>query len=165
MRYKLNGNYIRGQFQHNETKYPSNWLQLAEPSQLAALGITIEPDDIQQSASLDDAKTQKLQEINYLRDKEESEGFTYMGKVIDSDQVSIIRIGIAAQAAAANPAFSVNWTAKDNSILILNQAQMLAMPAALAEFSATIHYKARALKDSVIAAITIEDVAAITYQL
>lgn len=163
MIYKLNNKQLIGAFEFDGIKYPSNWLQLATPGEIQALGIVTEPAPAQLPESLVDTKARKVQEVNQARDFEESQGFTYLGKTLDSDQVSIIRIGIAAQAAAGKPDFVVNWTAKDNTILELNQSQMVAMPSALAVFSATLHYKARALKDAVAAATTTSEVAQINW--
>jgi hypothetical protein len=49
--------------------------------------------------TLDEAKTQKIAQINTKRDVLEASGFTYKGKVFDSDERSVQRINTAVQAA------------------------------------------------------------------
>jgi len=112
--------------------------------------------------TLDEVKTDKRQQINSKRDSLEQSGFPYLGKVIDSNPVSVQRISIAAQAAqfaaASSQPFSIDWTCQDNSILTLTADSMIAMPVALAMFANSIHHIAREKKALIDAAITIAEV-------
>lgn len=97
----------------------------------------------------------KREEINLGRNHEESLGFTYLGKVFDSDDLALKRIGIAvhsAHAAITNgtpEAFIVNWTTQDNSVMVLDAFQMVGMPVAMAEYGMILHHHANSLKAQV----------------
>ena len=89
-------------------------------------------------------------EVKRLRDKKETEGFSYLGKVFDSDERSVQRITSAALTAqVVGAGFSIDWTAADNSVVTLNQAAMLGMPAALAARAGALHGYAKALKQQI----------------
>lgn len=91
--------------------------------------------------------------VKTLRDQKETEGFAYMGKVFDSDERSVLRITQAALTAmAAGPTFTIDWTAADNSIVTLDQAAMIGMPAALAVYANQLHQSAKAHKAAIDAA-------------
>lgn len=91
--------------------------------------------------------------VKSLRDQKETEGFAYMGKVFDSDERSVLRITQAALTAmAAGPTFTIDWTAADNSIVTLDQAAMIGMPAALAVYANQLHQSAKAHKAAIDAA-------------
>lgn len=107
--------------------------------------------------TLSELKADKSKQINLLRDAEESAGFSYLNKVFDSDPLSVQRISIAAQTAQLDPNFVIGWTAQDNTVVSLNQSQMLGMPAALAMHAYTLHEKARQLKAQVAAATSSAD--------
>lgn len=118
--------------------------------------------------SLDELKLAKRAEINQARDKAEQGGFTYMGKVFDSDMVSCIRIQGAAQsmqaAAMAEEVPTITWTTKDNSTVELTAKELLGLSVALAEWSNTCHQKATALKAQIDAAETAEELENITWE-
>lgn len=107
--------------------------------------------------TLEDLKAEKTTQINASRDIEEAAGFSYLNKVFDSDPLSVQRISIAAQTAQLDPNFVIGWTAQDNTVVSLNQSQMLGMPAALAVHAYTLHEKARQLKGQVAAAASSAD--------
>jgi len=91
--------------------------------------------------------------VKALRDQKETEGFAYMGKVFDSDERSVLRITQAALTAmAAGPTFTIDWTAADNSIVTLDQAAMIGMPAALAVYANQLHQSAKNHKAAIDAA-------------
>lgn len=96
---------------------------------------------------LEELKLIKRAEINKARDEAEQGGFTYLGKVFDSDQVACQRISCAAQAMAlADDTATITWTCQDNTTIDLNKTQLVGMVAALAEWSNSCHQKATALK-------------------
>lgn len=115
-------------------------------SKLAEMGL-IEP---KEQSDLDYAKQQRWARIIAIRDGLEGEGFTYLEKPFDSDERSIMRIGITAQAALAAKVndvdFQVDWTCADNSVISLSREQIIDLPCALAAHANTIHLQARTLK-------------------
>lgn len=115
--------------------------------------------------TLDELKSQKRAEINYVRDRTEQGGFEYLGKTFDSDQISAQRISMAAQAMAlADDTAKITWTCQDNTTIDLNKTQLVGMVAALAEWSNTCHQKATALKAKIEAAQTAEELENITWE-
>lgn len=91
-----------------------------------------------------------ISRINQRRNVVEQTVFTYMGRLLDSDHVSSIRIMGAAQAAqlaiATGSPFELEWTCNDNSVLAMTAEQVAAMPAALAMHSNAVHQAAKAMK-------------------
>lgn len=117
--------------------------------------------------TLADAKADKRQQINGTRDTLEQSGFPYLGKIIDSNSVSVQRLTIVVQSAQAAIAvgapFSVDWTCQDNSVLTMDAAAVMGMPPALAMFANGLHQHARDKKALIEAATTIGDVDAIVW--
>lgn len=88
--------------------------------------------------------------VKAMRDQKETDGFIYMTKPFDSDERSVARITSAALTAMAiGPTFTIDWTAADNSIVTLDQAAMLGMPAALAMNANALHSAAKAHKTAI----------------
>lgn len=113
---------------------------------------------------LADLKLAKREEINNARDAAEQGGFSYLGKVFDSDSISCIRISCAAQSMALAPAeATITWTCQDNSTIDLTPSDLKGLVATLAMHSNTCHEKATALKAKIEAAQTAEELAAITW--
>ena len=106
--------------------------------------------------------------VTGMRDQRESAGFAYMGKVIDSDPRSVLRINtlaMTAQAAlASEQPFAIDWTCQDNSALALDAMAAIGMPAALAMWANTLHQHARGLKDLIDAAQTPDELQEIELQ-
>jgi len=113
--------------------------------------------------TLEEVKAAKLDEINRARDAQELAGFEYLGKMFDSDDKAMKRIGTAVGAAQVYPAFTVEWTCADNSTITLNAEQMLFMPVAMAQYGNALHVKARELKALVEAAVTVEEVEGVSW--
>lgn len=91
--------------------------------------------------------------VKALRDQKETEGFAYMGKTFDSDERSVLRITQAALTAqVVGPTFTIDWTAADNSVVTLDYAGMLGMPAALAVYANQLHQAAKTHKEAIDAA-------------
>jgi len=92
-------------------------------------------------------------EINLERNQREQSTFTYLGKQIQCDPISVQRISVAATTAqmalSVNVPYSVNWSCADNSILTLDALGVLGMMQALGSHGVAIHYYARSLKDQV----------------
>lgn len=117
--------------------------------------------------TLEEVKEAKRQEIKTLRDSLESGGFNYMGKTLDSDERSVLRItcaALSAQAALVNDTpFTLNWVCKDNSILTLNATETVNLPVALALNGLDLHNRAFFLKEQIDNCTTVEEVEAITW--
>jgi hypothetical protein len=120
-----------------------------------------------ESKTLEDLKSLKRTYINQSRDLEETGGFEYLGKILDSDERSSLRITMAAMTARlsldAEQPFSIDWTTKDNSILTLDVYQTLEMPKALAIHGLTGHGKAKYLKGLVDNATSPEELESIIW--
>lgn len=118
--------------------------------------------------SLEDLKTAKWQEIKQARDNQEQAGLPYMGKVLDSDTLSVQRLTTAAQVAqlaiSQNQEFTINWTTKDNSTLTMTAQQVLEIPKALVQYNDDIHNKARLYKEKIDKATTAEKLAKIVWE-
>lgn len=109
-------------------------------------------------------KLEAKQKITEARNTAESQGFSAFGKVFDSDASSIQRISLAVQAAqAVGESFSIEWTCQDNSTITLDYSMMQALPAFMAQAGNALHVKARALKDQIDAAETLEEIEAIVW--
>lgn len=119
------------------------------------------------SYPLELAKAEKWQEIKVLRDQREQEGLPYMGKVLDSDALSVQRLTTAVQAAqlaiSQNQEFTINWTTKDNSVLVMIAQDVCGIPLALAQYSDSLHAKARSLKEQIAKAESLKELEKITW--
>ena len=112
--------------------------------------------------TLADAKAAAVAAVKRRRDLLETQGFMHMGRLFDSDERSVLRITQAALTAQVfGPAFSIDWTAADNSVVTLDQAAMLGMPAALAVRANALHQYAAGLKAQIAAAADATALAAI----
>lgn len=111
--------------------------------------------------SLEELKAEKRTEINQARDKAEQGGFTYLGKMFDSDQVACQRMSMAAQAMQvammAKETPTITWTCQDNTTIDLTAQELLGLCVALAEWSNTCHEKATELKKQIEACTTVEE--------
>jgi hypothetical protein len=103
------------------------------------------------------------------RDELERGGFMYLGKRLDSDQVAVSRIGIATQAAQAaallRQPFAVGWTCADGTVVELDAAGMMGMPAALAMHANALHQAGRAFKARIFEAVAIDEIEAIEVEV
>lgn len=103
--------------------------------------------------------------VNAIRDRKETEGFAFAGKLFESDERSVARISNAALTAqsllATGQPFSVDWVAADNSVMTLDGPAMLGMQGALTAHAGILHGHARALKAQIDAAATMAAIAAI----
>lgn len=117
--------------------------------------------------TLEELKTRKWNQIRVERDQLEQAGVPYLGKILDSDTVSVQRIAIAVQAAqaaiAAEQPFTLVWTTQDNTPLTMVAAQVVGMSVALAQYSDSLHQTARALREQIEAAETVEELEAVTW--
>ena len=112
---------------------------------------------------IEQVRAAQLALITFYRNEAEYGGFTWNGNVFDSDAPAVSRIGIAARQAALNASFEIDWTLQDNSIVTLDQTDMLAVDAALALHIATQHATSQSLKAAINAATTIAAIHAIVW--
>lgn len=114
--------------------------------------------------SLEELKIIKRAEINAARDEAEQGGFSYMGKMFDSDPISCQRISMAAQAMALAPeGATITWTCQDNTTIDLTAQELVSLVVALAQWSNTCHEKATALKAKIEEAKSEEELNKITW--
>lgn len=104
--------------------------------------------------SLLEVKQHKWQKIKELRTLAEEAGFVWNGQLFDSDFVSQTRIANAITLAQINPAFSVLWTLKDNTVCALTQQSMLQVGLALGAHIAKQFNLARELRTTIDKATT-----------
>jgi hypothetical protein len=101
------------------------------------------------------AQAEKWAEIRAERDRRESGTFPYMGKELQCDVVSVLRMTGAKEAALAaisnGVTFSETWTCADNSLLPVDAEAVLGMLPALAVFSSSLHATARLLRAQIYA--------------
>lgn len=112
-------------------------------------------------------KQRKWQEIKVMRDIKEQSGFPFMGKIAESDQVSVTRINTASQMALfakqSNQPFSIPWAMQDGTVINLNADQMISMPVAMGTYVNSLHVKARAYKEQIFNAVTEQEVEAVAW--
>lgn len=110
------------------------------------------------------ARETARQRITAARNAEEGQGFLAYGKLFDSDAAAVQRILGAAQAAQiVGESFEIEWTCADNSTITLDYAQMIALPAVMADAANAMHVKSRSLKAAIDAAQTIEEINSIQW--
>lgn len=112
---------------------------------------------------LEDVKADKWKQIKQARNIEEFGGFEWDGSRFDSNAISQQRIAGAAQMAAINPAFTVDWTLADNTVRELDAQEMISVGVALSGHVAAAHAKARDLRQQIEAAQTEEEVEAVVW--
>lgn len=117
--------------------------------------------------TLEDRKAARWAAIKAERDSREYGGFAWDGSTFDSDAESQRRLQGAAQLAvlaqAAQQPFEIAWTLADNSVRVLDAADMIQVGAALANHVAATHYAARALRQQIEAATTAAEVEAVAW--
>jgi hypothetical protein len=111
-------------------------------------------------------KSRWTQKVNDWRSAKETGGFQYNGKTYDSDERSCSRIIgaklIADEIEKAIPgSFSIDWTAKDNTISTLNYSGVLGLFMALGQHIITTHATARTAKADILVASTVQQLDAI----
>lgn len=172
--------YVSGAFTRDGIQYPSNWLRLASPDDLAAIGAVPEPtpgpgEVVEQGpdgwvvrakteaelAADDDAARRSLAaQVNAERDRRLAEGAPYAGRLIDvGDKGRADLSGMAVTAVAANAgalpwpeSYALGWITSDNTRLPLpTPADGLALAAAVGDWYARTVQHARTLKDAALA--------------
>lgn len=112
---------------------------------------------------LDALKIAKWDEIKAARATAEYGGFTWDGSTFDSDLASQQKIMGAAQLAALNPAFDIDWTLSDNTVRTMNAADMTAVGVALGQHVNAQYVHARVLRQQISDAQTTQQLDAIVW--
>lgn len=119
--------------------------------------------------TIEELRAEAWARIKAKRDADETAGFMFMEKLLDSDHVSVQRISIAVQAAqaavSAGQPFVLDWTTADGSVLEgLTAEQLITMPVYLAQHANFLHQKARAFGEQIKLARTEQEIKAIEAQ-
>lgn len=140
-------------YPNDEKTYTANYVQMGEIIQQFWLEIPFD---------LENYKLQKKSEINNIRNMKETSGFTYLDKVFDSDDKSVLRIyganDLAIKCKENNTPFTIDWTCQDNSQITLNADEMMGVSVALAQFSNKLHQKASNIKEAISNASSKEEI-------
>ena len=136
---------------------------------LADNHIVIDGVAVERPINLPALKMAKWEAIKVERDRKETEGFPYMGKIFQSDSRSVQRITTAVQAAqsalALGQPFLIEWATADNSTVDLDAPAMLGLPVALAGYANHLHQLSRSIAELIEAATTPEELAAVVWPL
>lgn len=172
--------YVSGAFVDPDgTQYPSNWLALATPDDLARIGAVPQPppgpgEVVEQGpdgwvvrdktaaelAAEEDARRRELAaQVNAERDRRLASGAPYAGRrieVTDKGRADMGGMAVTAVAASAGAlpwpeSYAQGWITSDNSRLPLpTPADGLALAAAVGDWYAATVQHARSLKDAVL---------------
>lgn len=145
--------------------------EVTAPGALPALIVTLDPPPSAEhvwaegawQADIEAMRAAKLREIDAARDAAITGGFEFDGVMYDSDAKSVQRISGAVTLSLLNPAFETQWITYDNSVVTLDAAGLAGLGAAAGTHEALQIFKARALKNQVLAATTPEEIAAINW--
>ena len=118
------------------------------------------------AAILPAKRAQIIEQINAERDRREQTTFPYLGKLIDSDPVSVQRITVAFSTAnmslSVGVPYNLNWKCADNFKLPLDAMGVLGMMQALGSHGLALHMHSDDLKDAVLASEDPESVDILT---
>lgn len=126
---------------------------------LAELNVTVTHEE----EPLEVIKQRKISELKYQRDKAEVEPIEYKGYLYDYDEKARDRINaaiIALELQGANA--DIAWTTADNQDVSVTAADLRAIVAAVAVRSNALHIAYRKAKARVEAAVTADEVKAVT---
>lgn len=90
-------------------------------------------------------------------------GFKWDGSTFDSDSVSQGRIQGGVQLAGLVPGFLIDWTLTDNTVRNLSASDMVNVGVALAQHVGFQHAKARALRQQINAANSLQEIISIVW--
>lgn len=112
---------------------------------------------------LDEVKAYKIQELKNYRNTEEESPILYKGKLWDFDSKSRDRINAAATALEVNNIESIEWTANDDTSMLLTANDLKSIVSNAALRGDALHSKYRTLRDTVNAATSIEEINAVQW--
>lgn len=108
--------------------------------------------------SLDQIKEQKWSEVKAERDAAEYGGFSFLNFTFDSDITSQSRI-----ISASDLGVDVEWTLKDNSIVLLDSEQLRGLRIALAQHVSNCHSRSRIARQLIYDSERIEQIESIQF--
>ena len=108
--------------------------------------------------SLEQVKDQKWSEIKSEREATEYGGFYFLDQIFDSDITSQSRI-----ISASELGVDVDWTLKDNTVVLLSAEQLKKLRMTLAQHVADCHIRSRIARQLIYESETIEQVNSIQY--
>jgi hypothetical protein len=122
---------------------------------------------VKAAPTLEQLKADLWAALKRERNEREKGGFVYLGYLMQSDELSVLRINTRAQAARAaieaGTELVTYWKTTDNSTIRLDAHQMAAMPSALSEQANDLHIVADFLRQAIEAADTPEEVASVVW--
>lgn len=114
---------------------------------------------------LEYAKLKQWEIIKEKRDSLESGGCPFMDSVLDSDVRSVTKLNVLVDATKiAGEDFTIVWTMQDGTSKLLTYNDILSIPIALAQWSNTLHKKARVYYERIYAAKTIDEVLEVEWE-
>lgn len=117
--------------------------------------------------TLEELKVAKWDEIKAERDRRERLPLDYLTKQFDFDDISSQRLQWAIDAARSalflGETFVITWTCYDNSTIDLTAEQVIGIPIAVAQRTDSLHQTARALREQIEVAETVEALEAIVW--
>lgn len=117
--------------------------------------------------TLEVLKIFKWTEIKNERDRRERFPLDYLEKQFDFDDISSQRLQWAIDAARSalflGGTFVITWTCYDNTTIDLIAEQVIGIPIAVAQRTDNLHQAARALREQIETAETVEELEAITW--
>lgn len=114
--------------------------------------------------TVDQLKEVAMLRIDEARDKALVAGFMFNGTKFDSDNKSIQRISSAVTLSLLDPAFTTPWITWDNDIINLDAAGLSGLGQAAAAHEGALVFRARGLKDEILAAETAAEIASIVWE-
>ncbi|VFR43412.1 hypothetical protein ANDA3_3077 [plant metagenome] len=109
------------------------------------------------------AKDAKLRELDAARDDALAAGFSHQGVRYDSDPKSRQRIAALLSVSLADAGFSTPYITADNTVVTLGAVALAGLASAAAQHESTLVFQARALKDQVLVATTVEAIEQIAW--
>lgn len=118
--------------------------------------------------ALDELREEKWTEIREARNTSEKAGFPYLGKILQSDEIAVLRMTVAESAARKAKTeglpYANVWTCADDSLLPLDADQQIGMLPALAAYGMQLHQHAQQLRAQIYdPATTAEDLETIQW--
>lgn len=106
--------------------------------------------------------------VNERRDYTIGNSVIFEGNIFDSDATSVRRVTgaaiLAGHALAAGEPFEIDWITKDNSVVKLSAADVVALGKAFADQETMLVMKANGLKERIRACTSIEEVWSIRWE-
>jgi hypothetical protein len=116
--------------------------------------------------TLDNARDRAWDKFKRIRDAKEAEPFEHNGRVYDANKISVTGAALAAfMAVSAQAPYSINFTLADNSVVVLDGPEMMAVGIALLQHIDNAHQLGRQVRELIYApeTDTFDKIAAITW--